>query len=394
MTGKTKKHICIIQNVELGTTEALSVFLTNITKNFSADTTIVDLIVSDASRSPKDLIEQVHTIYTTRTKLYSILDNFIFSLKTFTFLRKIQKALYVDVLHCIRPNSSLLGAVFFKFFINPQVKIIYNVRGPWIDVAILRKHVNPLFSRLFKHVAYFSEFVLSKFVWRFVFVSIPLRDFYSRKLKLKSEKTFVIPPGVDLSHFFYKKDSDMKRMLFNNQHDIVIGHVGGLAFERDLSFLIQAFQQLHQTDSNYKLVFVGDGPAKKQLETLSSKLELSQSILFTGSVNRENVPKYLSALDIGICHLPDTLAYRCSFPLKVLEYLACGLPVLASNIIAHAEIAKSLDNVHLYDLSLESLAKKIVFLSQDKNNLQHQVQDKIRQYDWSVLAKRYDQIYD
>lgn len=394
MTGKIKKHVCVIQNVELGTTEALSVFLTNITKNFSADKTIVDLIVSDATKAPKDLLKQVQSIYTTKTKLYSILDNFIFSLKTFRALRKIQKSLYIDVIHCIRPNSSLLGAVFFKFFINPNVKIIYNVRGPWIDVAILRKHVDPSVSKLFKHVAYFSEFVLSKFVWRFVFVSIPLRDYYSRKLKLKSEKTFVIPPGVDLTHFIYKQDDSMRRRLSNNQDDIIIGHVGGLAFERDLAFLIYAFKQLHQKNSNCKLVFVGDGPAKKQLEALSSKLELSQSILFTGSVDRENVPKYLSAFDIGICHLPDTLAYRCSFPLKILEYLACGLPVLASNIVAHAEIAKSLHNVYLYDLSLESLVKKIVSFSSNPNFLQHQVQDKIKEYDWAVLAKRYDEIYD
>lgn len=394
MTKKTRKHVCVVQNIELGTTMALSVFITNLTKNFPVDKASIDLIVADASKAPQELIEHVEKIYSINTTLYSIKDNLFFSLWAFRVLTKIHKRNQIDIIHCIRPNSSLLAAVLFKLFTYRKAKIIYNIRSPWIDVAVMRKHINPIFSSVFRTVAYFSEYVLSKFIWRFVFVGRPLRDYYVQKLKLKNKNTFVIPPGVDTTEFHYVPSDDLRKIWKGDSGKILIGFVGGFAIERDLSFVIRAFMQLLTVDSRFKLIFVGDGPAKSDLEKLSKDLRISQSVVFTGRVNHDDIPKYISALDIGICHLPNTLAYRCSFPLKILEYLSCGVPVLASDIVAHREIANVLDGVRLYSFTSKSWVDEVIRLSHNLIKPLPAIEGEIQKYDWKVLANQYHTIYD
>jgi len=389
METQRKMHICVIQNVELGTTEALSVFLTNIAKGLSSNGAVVDLIVSNASEAPKELVHQVHSIFTTGTKLYSIFDNLKFSITAFFILRRIQKISNLDIIHCIRPNSSLLGATLFKVFVKHDAKIIYNVRSPWIDVAVLRKHIRPVFSWMFKHLAYFSEFVLSKFVWRFVFVSKPLLDYYSKMLHLSDSKTIVIPPGVDTEHFVHCPTDEIKKKLRKGPDNIFIGHVGGLSYERDLTFIIEAFKKIFEKDKRYRLVFVGDGPAKDMLQALSNDLGIGEFVIFTGKVVRDDVPKYMSILDIGISHLPDNLAYRCSFPLKILEYLSCKVPVVASDIVAHRDILNSIRGVFLYEFTIDSFVKTIVQVSKNVSNADYFIESQIQKYNWSVLAERY-----
>ncbi|MDD5039760.1 MAG: glycosyltransferase family 4 protein [Patescibacteria group bacterium] len=389
-----KRHVCIVQNVELGSTFALSVFITNLLKCSLTTNTHIDLIVANATDAPQELLNRVNGLYITKTSLYSIIDNVLFSIKVLFFLKKIHKKNRIDIIHCIRPNSSLLGAVLFKVFIFQKIKIIYNVRSPWIDVAVLRKHINPIYASIFRTIAYFSEYILSKFVWRFVFVSNTLRDLYIKKLRLKNKEVFVIPPGVDTQQFHYVRCEEIKKSLAGSPKNIVIGFVGGFAYERDLIFIVQAFKHLLAHHSQYKLVFVGDGPAKNDLESLSHSLGISKSIIFTGRVQHDDVPKYISSLDVGICHLPDNLAYRCSFPLKILEYLACNVPVLASDIIAHREIAKELSNVYLYNFSVDSFIEKLLEISFNTKKSSHEAREAIQAYDWTVLAKQYNTIYD
>ena len=109
-------------------------------------------------------------------------------------------------------------------------------------------------------------------------------------------------------------------------------------------------------------------------------------MIFTGSVPHREVPRYISAADYGLAHIPDLKVYRHSFALKILEYLGCGIPVLATGMQAHKEIIKKVTGVFLYTTAGQLL-----------KGLNTKIKKPIRQdlspYSWQTIAAGYRDIY-
>jgi len=78
-------------------------------------------------------------------------------------------------------------------------------------------------------------------------------------------------------------------------------------------------------DRELHLLLVGDGPAKEALEAHAARLGVRERCTITGIVKREELTGYLAAFDIAL--QPSVVAY--ASPLKLFEYLAMGLPVVA-----------------------------------------------------------------
>ena len=88
----------------------------------------------------------------------------------------------------------------------------------------------------------------------------------------------------------------------------------------------------------------------------------------------------MAALDIGFCHLPNNPVFRHSYPMKILEYLACGIPVLASDIPAHREIAKHLKGIYIYRSPSE-----LVSYIQETLSQRRQVEKPVK-YSWERIV--------
>ncbi len=99
------------------------------------------------------------------------------------------------------------------------------------------------------------------------------------------------------------------------------------------------------------------------MERLTEKYNLQNQIIFVGQIPYEKVGEWISAFDVGISHLPNKLIFKYSFPLKALEYMACGKPVLASNIQAHENIITPGKTGMLYSpKSIESFVDRLQML--------------------------------
>jgi teichuronic acid biosynthesis glycosyltransferase TuaH len=107
----------------------------------------------------------------------------------------------------------------------------------------------------------------------------------------------------------------------------VVGLIGQLSDRIDLSILNAI------ADAGFSLLIVG--PLYPQWEQQRFKELLNRShVYYTGPVPAEAVPSYLAAIDIGITPYRDTPFNRASFPLKTLEYLGAGVPVVSTDIPA------------------------------------------------------------
>jgi glycosyltransferase involved in cell wall biosynthesis len=82
-------------------------------------------------------------------------------------------------------------------------------------------------------------------------------------------------------------------------------------------------------------MIVGTGTGELELKNLTKELRLGENVLFTGAVPIERIPDFIKSADVGIIPLPRIGWWNVSSPIKLKEYLAMQLPVIASDIPAH-----------------------------------------------------------
>lgn len=139
-----------------------------------------------------------------------------------------------------------------------------------------------------------------------------------------SGRVVVVPNGVDPARFdvpAHRSDDDA----------LSVGFVGTLKPWHGLDVLLDAFEMLHETRPRTRLVVIGDGPERKALEARIAAAGLGSHVWLVGAVPPASVPAWLSNLDIAVAPYPELPDFYFS-PLKVFEYLAASLPVVASRI--------------------------------------------------------------
>lgn len=158
---------------------------------------------------------------------------------------------------------------------------------------------------------------------RIVAVSEELRSWLIAS-GVDGDRVSVLPNGVDASLF--TPPGSVRRVAPRSR--TVLGFVGSLKPWHGLDVLASAFRRLAD-DPRYHLLAVGEGPAGGVLEALAA--ELPGRVTLAGAVPHERIPELLRGIDVALAPYPASEAFYFS-PLKVLEYMAVGAPVVASGI--------------------------------------------------------------
>jgi len=124
--------------------------------------------------------------------------------------------------------------------------------------------------------------------------------------------------------------SDKLSNLANLETSIpIVLHLGQLRRARGCETLVRSMKSVEAA----RLVFLGYGPEKENLQSLSEKLGLSDRIIFLHPVPPDEVLDYASGATVGVTLLQDTcLNHRYALPNKLFDYLTAGIPVLASDL--------------------------------------------------------------
>lgn len=143
----------------------------------------------------------------------------------------------------------------------------------------------------------------------------------------KSKKDFVINNAVDCSKFCFDAEKrNVLRKTLKIEDSVVIGTVGGLRIQKNHSFLIDVMKILSQKEKKYKLLIVGEGPLKENLEQKVKKYNVEKNVMFLG--RRSDVNELYSAMDVFV--LPSKYE---GLPVVGIEAQATGLPCLFSDRI-------------------------------------------------------------
>jgi len=144
------------------------------------------------------------------------------------------------------------------------------------------------------------------------------------KLGTQEDKIYVIPDGVDTNKF-KPMDKSVLRAELHLPKGFLILFVGSLFKLKRVDRLIQISANLSK-DFNFHVLIVGDGPERQKLKRLAESLGL-KNILFKGSVPHKDMPFYMAASDVLV--LPSETE---GLPGCVQEAMACGIPIVASNV--------------------------------------------------------------
>ena len=137
--------------------------------------------------------------------------------------------------------------------------------------------------------------------------------------KYTSKDILITPFGVDLKKFHPQEK--------NSKEELVIGSVKTLNPKYGIDVLIRAFSQVQlQTKRRLKLLLVGKGEQKEELEQLVRKLEISESVSFTGFLSGKQLIEAYASMDLVV--IPS---YSESFGVAAIEAQAVGLPVIVSD---------------------------------------------------------------
>lgn len=176
------------------------------------------------------------------------------------------------------------------------------------------------------------------------------------------EKIAVIPSGIDLSVFEEVKDRDFLRREFGfASDDFLVGIVAALEDHKGHVYLFQATKIVREYSPKIKLIVVGTGSLRLELESKSQQLGIEDIVFFLGF--REDVPRILASLDLFVLssHLEGLGS-------SLLDAMACGLPVVATRTGGIPEI------VHHGETGLlvptkdpEALARAIIELYHNRN---------------------------
>ena len=170
-----------------------------------------------------------------------------------------------------------------------------------------------------------GKFLINFFATERLCISKISGDFLFGKNAVISGQATVIPNAINLKEYenVSSFDKDLNECLVDN---IVIGHIGRFSEMKNHKFLVEIYKQLKGNYQQFKLVLVGDGLLKGEIEKKIHDENLSDSVIFTGQ--RRDIPYLLSLFDVLV--IPSIYE---GLGGVVIEAQAAGIPCVVSDVL-------------------------------------------------------------
>ena len=237
------------------------------------------------------------------------------------------------------------------------------------------------------------EWLASKAVASIVSVSEDNKASLVKHEHIPACKIRVIPNGIDDKKYRTKIDSGLKRAALGVEPDAwpVLGWCGRLSPEKGLPVLLHALPDLVRRYPRLRLLLIGDGASRKELESQAENAGMAPYIRFLGA--RSDVPEVLQVVDVFV--LPSI---REGLPLVLLEAMAAGVPIVATDVGGSRQAVH--DGVTGYLVPSENPAAlaQAVCRVLDDESLRRAFSEEGRrrfaeQFTIGQMVERYDEVY-
>jgi glycosyltransferase involved in cell wall biosynthesis len=302
-------------------------------------------------------------------------------------LIKLLKKKRYDIVHTHTTKAGILGRI--AAYISGAPVIVHGLHGSTFQAFN---------SGLLNWLLFLFERLTGRFTDAYISVSGVLSEKYTERGIGEKENYHTVYSGMELDKFYGVKEKidcgKKQGELGIDSEDFVIGNVARLEKRKGHKFLIDAFEKVIEERKGcpLKLLIIGEGDERGNLENYVRELNLGEKVIFTGY--REDVEELMALMDILVL-----TSLREGLPRVLVQAAAVGIPLVAFNVDGVPEIIKDNHNGFLIRTKdVEQLANRIVrYIDNKKLVLLHGqkgrefIKDK-----WSIkdMVRRTDQIYN
>ncbi|MBD3306271.1 glycosyltransferase [candidate division KSB3 bacterium] len=327
----------------------------------------------------------------------------------------------VEVLCISKPRIYLLGqAVFhvkvFRFIIRKwfdiDVILFHSMSAPWIlplrFLRCFRHRRAPLLvmdTRTLSMTPRSRESGRDRLRRRFHKLMNRLANFWAdgqltitqhmaEAVHIPSEKLWgVWPSGVNVERFA-SAQIDRRWPLVGEPIHLI--YIGVLHYERNLMTLSKAVEKANTEGMAFALSLVGDGTEREDLEGFAEQTDGRVRVI--PPVPHEQVWELLAQAHVGVLPFPDGEKFRVSSPIKLFEYMAAGLPILATRVVCHTDVIGNGDYVFWAEQAdVAGLLAALRFVWRDSDLLSKmggQSATAARSWTWRESAKKLKKALD
>jgi len=257
-----------------------------------------------------------------------------------------------DVVHAhwVIPNGPIASLVARQ----QRLPLVISLHGSDISVAERSRWMHPLVRSSFTRAAA---------------VTAPSEDLLERARRLGATGDLVLVPyGADPNAL--QVDSAERARVRTEMGigvaEIVVVGIGRFVHWKGFDDLIDAAGRARQRGSNMRLVLVGDGDLRDELQARALALGLGEAVTFVGMAPRAKVPAYLAAADVVAVPSVHHAGYVDGLPNVALEAMAAGKPLIATRVGGLPQVVRDGENGFLVEeRDPAALAEAILRLSSD-----------------------------
>ncbi|MBI2653351.1 glycosyltransferase family 4 protein [Candidatus Woesearchaeota archaeon] len=281
--------------------------------------------------------------------------------------------------HWIIPQG-LIGAILKKKY---RIPLIVTIHGS--DLFPLK---NKLFKKLQKFVVNNADFIT-------VNSKTAEKELISRFPHVKN-KVKIIPMGIDTNLF---KPKNVKNKYQKYKNNKILLFAGRINEQKGIEYLIKAMQEVVSKIKNAKLLIIGNGEHRKNLEKLAAGLNLTNSVEFLGFKSHKELADYYNLADVFVLPSVTSKIGTEAFGLVLVEAMASGTCVIGSSSGGIKDIINNGKNGLIFqEKNSKELTDKIIkMLTNEKlrNRLSRNGLKFARQnYDWEIISKKFLDIYN
>ena len=298
-----------------------------------------------------------------------------------------------DIVHAHSP--ALIGQAAVQAARYHGLPVVYEIRAFWEDGTVNQNQIGApslrywLARELETHVLRQADAVVA-------IASPMIEDLASRGIP--RTKIFHVPNGVDAARFVPRpRDASFAAQLGVDRTP-TLGFLGTLFPWEGVPWLVRGAAELRKRGFIFKLLIVGDGADTPQVNAAIQETASSNYISFLGRVPHDQVELYYSVMDVLVYPRCSARLTEMVTPLKPLEAMALGKPVLASDVGGLRELIRPDETGALFEAgNIEQFCRQAARLLSDES-LRRSLGDRARRLiceekDWRFLVRQYESIY-
>ena len=218
-----------------------------------------------------------------------------------------------------------------------------------------------------------------------------LKEIVRERYLIPGEKIAVIQSGTNTEHCRPMDKTECRKLLGLDELNRYVGFVGVLYAHQGLDTLIEATPELLRTCPDVVFLIGGGGPMAKVWQDRVRQMNIDKAFRFLGVIPYEELPIFLNAADICVAPFKEDRGE--TSPLKLFDYMACGKPVVCSDIPSLKSLIEATDGIWaVRPDDSRALASALIALLNDDTKREHMGSEgrkyAVNSHSWDVITHR------